>query len=438
MAQALGKRLAQISLPLLLAATPAAAADFPWHVATLAWNADSIPPADRRLDVASYNVQFVTPDLPLLRAFLREFPGHKPNVAARAQAIGEALACFDVVALQETINDQRRREIFAAMEAAGRDCGKPSRLPSGRMFTFLSGPGLPETTLPGVQIDPDTRNLRIVPVLDDELALATRLPVVEVGELVYGAAADEDRLAAKGVLHARLARRSGQRLYDVVDVFVTHLQAGNDEAAIRRRQIEELARFIRQHSQGTTLPLLIMGDFNLDGGEASRRDPSSEYAFLQRSLQQAVAPRKLADLWLAANPAASDQAGSTKPGAVIEELPRIPPRRIDYVFLATLNGDVRPLAARRDFLPREVVIDGAPVGYLSDHAAVLARLAWPPTPSEMVVAQAGHAGDEGLHPSRDHSSIAVSPYSRRMNASVNLPFLRSSASASLPRSLGGP
>ena len=99
------------------------------------------------LRVASYNVQFVTPDLPLLGHVLREWPGHKPNVAERAAAIAERLACFDIVALQETINDHRRREILDRLETAGRDCGETSRLGSGRCSssprarTSSKGPG---------------------------------------------------------------------------------------------------------------------------------------------------------------------------------------------------------------------------------------------------------------------------------------------------------
>jgi hypothetical protein len=101
--------------------------------------ADDAVAAGAALRVASYNVQFVTPDLPLLGRVLREWPGHKPNVTERAEAIAERLACFDVVALQETINDQRRREILDRLETAGRACGQPSRLRSGRMFEFSRG-----------------------------------------------------------------------------------------------------------------------------------------------------------------------------------------------------------------------------------------------------------------------------------------------------------
>jgi hypothetical protein len=64
--------------------------------------------ADPRLEIATYNVQFVMPDLPIPGNLVRDLPGQKPNVELRARAIGAALACFDVIALQETINDRRR------------------------------------------------------------------------------------------------------------------------------------------------------------------------------------------------------------------------------------------------------------------------------------------------------------------------------------------
>ena len=68
------------------------------------------------LRVASYNVQFVTPDLPLVRHLLREWPGHKPNVTARAEAIATRLACFDVVG---PAGDHQRPEAAGDVRAAG-------------------------------------------------------------------------------------------------------------------------------------------------------------------------------------------------------------------------------------------------------------------------------------------------------------------------------
>ncbi len=83
--------------------------------------------------------------------------------------------------------------MFERLESAGRACGKPSRLPSGRMFAFVDGPDVRTTG-------------SWLPLVGNELALASRLPIVAAGSHVYGHAAEEDALAAKGVLHARLAR----------------------------------------------------------------------------------------------------------------------------------------------------------------------------------------------------------------------------------------
>jgi hypothetical protein len=106
--------------------------------------------------------------------------GHKPNVAERAKAIGERLACFDHVALQETINGQRRREILDWLETAGRECGNSSRLASGRMFAFVDGP--------------DIERGSWLPLVGNELTLASRWPIVRTDAHIYQHAAEEDGL----------------------------------------------------------------------------------------------------------------------------------------------------------------------------------------------------------------------------------------------------
>ena len=327
-----------------------------------AWSTSAFgepPGIGERLAVASYNVQFVTPELPVLGQLLREFPGHKPNVAARARAIGAALACFDVIALQETINDRRRAELLAELEARGRGCGQPSRLPSGRVFELFSGP----------QIADDSGWL---PLVDDELALASRLPVVARGMLTFADAAGEDRLAAKGVLHARLAR--GQGATDVLDVFTTHLQAGREHGEVRRRQVEELAAFVRR-SASAEGPVLVLGDLNIWGGTVDRADPASEYNHLMQALNAAVAPRRFVDLWLATHAEDPETDSGTKPRRLQDGSLRPREKRIDFLLLAGAER-ATPLAMRRDFLPSTLRVDGEPVGDLSDHAALFADIAW--------------------------------------------------------------
>jgi endonuclease/exonuclease/phosphatase family metal-dependent hydrolase len=321
------------------------------------------------LRVASYNVQFVTPDLPLMRHLLREWPGHKPNVTERAEAIAARLACFDIVALQETINDQRRRELFERLETEGRGCGKPSRLPSGRMFAFFDGP--------------DVEDGSWLPLVGNELALASRLPVVAAGSHVYRTAAEEDALAAKGVLHVRLARSAD----DVIDVFVTHLQAGDEHGAVRRRQIEELGSFIRNAVKDTANPVLVLGDFNVRGSRVDRQDPASDYNFLRRMLDAAVAPRGFADAWLATHPDDPETDSGTKPRVLADGTLRPHEQRVDYLFLAGTAATLR--SARIDFFASDLMVDGAPVGHLSDHAALLAEIWWMGAPTAPRIAASG-------------------------------------------------
>jgi endonuclease/exonuclease/phosphatase family metal-dependent hydrolase len=328
------------------------------------------PATERALQVASYNVQFVTPDLPFLRHVLREWPGHKPNVTERAEAIALRMACFDIVALQETINDQRRREIFERLETAGRACGKPSRLRSGRMFAFVAGPSALDDS-------------SWLPLVGNELALASRLPIVTVGSHVYQNAAEVDMLAAKGALHVRLARSAE----DVIEVFVTHMQAGQEHGGVRRAQIEELASFIGRKVNGGMHPVLLLGDFNVQGSRVDRQDPGSDYNFLRRTLDAAVAPRRVTDAWLATHPGDPETDSGTKPRVLADGTLRAHEERVDYVFVA--GAAAAPRAMRIDFFPSDLMVDGAPVGDLSDHAALLAEISLRSTPTAASIAATG-------------------------------------------------
>jgi endonuclease/exonuclease/phosphatase family metal-dependent hydrolase len=273
-----------------------------------------------------------------------------------------------VVALQETINDDRRHEIFDRLETAGRDCAKPSRLPSGRMFAFVEGPSLEDGSW--------------LPLVGNELALASRLPIVRTATHLYQHAAETDVLAGKGALHVRLARGD-----DVIDVFVTHLQAGREHGAVRRAQIEELASFIRREANGGHNPVLVLGDFNVRGSRVDRQDPGSDYHFLRRTLDAAVTPRRFADAWLVTHADDPETASGTKPRVLADGTLRPHEERIDYVFVA--GGSAAPRSMRIDFFTSDLMVDGSPVGALSDHAALLAEISWSSTSQPARMAGSG-------------------------------------------------
>src|SRR5690606_28417492 len=108
----------------------------------------------------------------------------------------------------------------------------PPWLASGRYFEVLAGPGPAAPSLAGIA--GWLRADAALAWLGDEVALASRLPIVASAALTYSTARGTDALAAKGVLHARLRRRDAPG-GDQLDVFVTHLQANH--ADIRKTQI---------------------------------------------------------------------------------------------------------------------------------------------------------------------------------------------------------
>lgn len=293
------------------------------------------------LDVIQYNVQFVAP-----WDFSRADPDHRPNTEARAHAIGRALACFDIVGLNETINDSRRREILEGMETAAPGCGKPPRFAGGRHFEIFAGPKLPagESRLGSLSAIAEFASSDVpLLVVDDELALVSRLPIVARSAHVYGRGRGTDALAAKGVLHARVIREGPGG--GMLDVFVTHLQANHPD--IRRTQIVELARFIAAHTD-PDLPALLLGDFNVDGALAARWDVGAEYHRLMRALTP---------------------LGFRDPGLLLGGTDGYRRRRIDHIFVRPRG--LRPIGVRVEGFrgPDRVA--------LSDHAAVVARLHWP-------------------------------------------------------------
>lgn len=297
------------------------------------------PARAQTLRVAQYNVQFVTPwRLGTISA------KHWPNTEARARAIGETLACFDIVALNETINDTRRGEIFAAMEQAGAACDRSSQLASGRHFEVLAGPAPQAPSFEGIAewLTGDAA----LAWLGDEVAIATRLPVVDRAQIAYSTARGSDALAAKGALHARLWRGGDAPPGDRLDVFVTHLQANHPD--IRRTQIAELAAFIRERSD-PALPAILLGDLNIDGSAAARRDPDAEYHAMMHELAA---------------------LGFRDPGNGLGGTDSWQRRRIDYMLLRSPRLAVIDLRTEQfnDLLVRA----------LSDHAALTAELRWAP------------------------------------------------------------
>ncbi len=287
----------------------------------------------RDLAVISYNVQFLPG--------VAQIANKRKQPAYRALELGRQLARFDIVCLQEVFEHQHRERLLAGLREAWGEAYQGVAISKPNDQRFMGG-----------------------------VAIAARLPLVETNEHIYTVASSPqkygvmaDGFAAKGVLHARLARAKGAP-HDYIDVFVTHLEARED--ALRPTQYRELAEFVRQHTSADH-PVLITGDMNTHGNTEDLADPQSAYHDMFEVYQAARPGVPLVDLWTAAGqgPAGTNDQEAADGGD-----------RIDYIFLSNPAGPPRlePQCAKVNrFLDDQV-------GALSDHSAVEAAFIWHSTP----------------------------------------------------------
>jgi len=290
--------------------------------------------ATANLRVISYNVQF----LPGPAAVANK----RKNPKYRARAIGQKMAEFDIVCLNEVFDDAPRNLLLDQLKEAW-----------GDDYQVIAGPN-----------PKDNRS-------NGGLAIASRLPFVETHSVIYTKASDPkkygfraDGFAAKGVLHARVRRSKDADDDDYLDIFVTHMEARVDE--IRLEQYPELAAFVAQHSDAHH-PVLILGDFNTRGDPSYQKDPDAPYHLLYAALDKNLPTARLIDSWPSMYP--------EKLGGTNEQESSDIGHRIDYVFMAN------PEAAISELKLIDIRVNGyldPEVFALSDHSAVEADLHWTP------------------------------------------------------------
>lgn len=61
-----------------------------------------------------------------------------------------------------------------------------------------------------------------------------------------------------------------------VDTYVVHLNSGGSNVSVRRKQLQQLARKIRENSRNSGNPVIVMGDFNIGGAPSYRGNDGHE------------------------------------------------------------------------------------------------------------------------------------------------------------------
>lgn len=302
------------------------------HAAGAARGEDS-GSAGKTIKVIVYNVQF----LPGLAGVLNE----RRDPEYRARTIGQKLADYDIVGLNEVFDGRCRELLLDQLRKAW-----------GKDFNVIVSPKPADGRLIGGG------------------AIASRLPFLQTNSTIYTAYSRPEKygvfadgFAAKGVIHARIRCGQATSKADAIDVFVTHLDSKDDAA--RKIQYAELAEFVHKHSDPKQ-PTLIMGDMNTAGNVRHRQDAHSAYHTMMSIYGRARPGSKVVDVWPLLNAGEGGTKDQTSPSGG---------KRIDYVFLSNpLEGGprLRPISARvRPFLDPRVVA-------LSDHSAVEAVFRWGP------------------------------------------------------------
>lgn len=193
-------------------------------------------------------------------------------------------------------------------------------------------------------------------VFEEGSAILSRFPIVEsetrrlaaattVRREYHGYEYEEFRIA----LRATLEIESGRRL----DVFTTHVTdadpAGGESP--RRRQIEDLARFVVERSN-LGLPAIIGGDFNAP-------PEADEIRWL--------ATRDLHDLCAAGDPGPTNDRHDRD----LQDPRDTADQRIDYLFVAGRDFTVRN---PRLFLAKAFEIEPGRFLWASDHSGIVADL----------------------------------------------------------------
>ncbi|MBX3413057.1 MAG: sphingomyelin phosphodiesterase [Pirellulales bacterium] len=287
---------------------------------------------ERKLRVISYNVQFLPG--------IASIANRRKDPAYRAKTIGEKMASFDIVGLNEVFEHRPRKTLLESLEKGW----------DGKISSVVS---------------PDPEDKRF----NGGLAIATHYPIVASHVLTYSKGSSPkdyglqaDGFAAKGALHAQIALEGDRADSPSVDVFVTHLESKSDE--IRRLQYTELAGFIREHSSPDR-PTLILGDMNTRGNPSYQQDSASAYNQMIKNYGAARGENKLVDLW-------PHLMGEALGGTNEQESTEIG-NRIDYVMFSN------PTQGGLQLVPKSIQVNGyldERVGALSDHSAVEAEFVW--------------------------------------------------------------
>ena len=267
-----------------------------------------LPPDE--LNIISYNL-----------FFLSELLNNIHFNSERAEEIGKWIrnSEFDIITFQETWDNKAMSKLLKEVK-------------EDYPYCLISKPSAP-----------------IDKVMSGGLSIISKYPIIKSNSVIYENCSDEDCIAAKGAIHVlvQISKNS------YINIVTTHLNAFNSSENIesRKLQILELNQFIA-NIDTTTGPLVITGDFNIDG--IANDD---EYKNLLKELN--VSKYEIS------NPSTVNCDGNCFcVGSGINE-------QLDYIFIINEEKRLIRLETKHNDLSTSDI--NLLVNFLSDHKAVSAK-----------------------------------------------------------------
>ncbi len=125
-------------------------------------------------------------------------------------------------------------------------------------------------------------------LIDSGLLIASKYPFTHYDWITYTRGSGVDEIVAKGCLYVKLRITNAQKQEIPLHLFNTHMQAGYDKGrelheANRLHQMDELRNFIALKTKLDNDPILVVGDFNVNGRVGPKDGSESEaYRDLRR------------------------------------------------------------------------------------------------------------------------------------------------------------
>lgn len=297
-----------------------------------------------RVSFLSYNLYC----LPWLASFFS--PSACPFPSERASSFLDHIQSYDILALQE-VWDPRYKKVenfVRANKLYSVGSTAPSSLEYLKLRLFGGG-----------------------------LMIISKYPIEAKEELVFDKGVASDGFVTKGVLYAKVKVGSSY-----LHVFNTHLQASygyefdfenNPYADIRKRQLEQLTKFINKQTAKDQYPIFLMGDFNVN----ARRAPddaanSAEYDHMLRILRSES--YEVVDVHKEFNGGVHPVTYAGK-SVRVGAPPRVGGQRLDFLF--EMRRNISPDNFKYKFTNATVVpfeVSGRMFSQISDHYGASATM----------------------------------------------------------------